>query len=316
LLKPRGSRAISHRAQRAGRKWITFGAAPAAGATILRAAARVPERSPVGRRAAPGDSWTRRNASARVRRHVRPDVFLHRNSPRFFAVFLLLVLWAFWPSYFTRLFAQPNVRFHLHGVAFTLWCVMLVLQAQLIRTQRRALHKRIGKLSYVLAPAVIAITISFVHYRVAGAVPSPERLPGFVLYFLALTLNSMVGFALFYGLAIYHRRDSLRHARWMVSTVFPLFTPATDRLIGAHAPSLAALVPRIDGNPILPVAGFVLADLMLVGLALWDWRANKRADVFPIALLAMLVYHASVLTLHRVPAWHAFCAWFLSLPLS
>jgi hypothetical protein len=247
---------------------------------------------------------------------MRPDVFLHRNSPRFFAVFLLLMLFAFWPSYFTRLFAQPNVRFHLHGVALTLWCAMLVLQAQLIRTQRRALHKQIGKFSYVLAPAVVAITISFVHYRVAGAVPSLERLPSFVLYFLALTLNAVVAFALFYGLAIYHRRDSQRHARWMLSTVFPLFTPITDRLIGAHAPSLVALVPRIDGSPIVPVAGFVLADLMLLALALWDWRAHKRADVFPIALGALLFYHASVLTLHRVPAWHAFCVWFLGLPLS
>jgi len=141
-------------------------------------------------------------------------------------------------------------------------------------------------------------------------------LPSFVLYFLALTLNAVAAFALFYGLAIYYRRDSQRHARWMLSTVFPLFTPVTDRLIGAHVPSLVRLVPRIDGSPILPVAGFVLADLILVALVLWDWRANERTDVFPAALGVMLAYHASVLTLYRVPAWHAFCAWFLGLPLS
>jgi len=87
-------------------------------------------------------------------------------------------------------------------------------------------------------------------------------------------------------------------------------------LIGAHVPSLVRLVPRIDGSPILPVAGFVLADLILVALVLWDWRANERTDVFPAALGVMLAYHASVLTLYRVPAWHAFCAWFLGLPLS
>jgi hypothetical protein len=247
---------------------------------------------------------------------MRPESVLHRHSPRFFAIFLLFMLWAFWPSYFTRLFQQPDIRFHLHGIALTLWCVMLVLQAQLIRTQRRALHKRIGKLSYLLAPALIAITISFVHYRVAGAVPSLEQLSSFVLYFLALTLNSLVAFALFYGLAIHYRHDSQRHARWMVCTVFPLFTPVTDRLIGAHVPPLVALVPTIDGSPILPVAGFVLADLILVGFALWDWRANKRTDVFLVALGAMLVYHASVLTLYRVPVWGAFCVWFLGLPLS
>jgi hypothetical protein len=60
----------------------------------------------------------------------------------------------------------------------------------------------------------------------------------------------------------------------------------------------------------------VLADLLLLALALWDWRANRRVTVFPVALGVLLVYHTSVLTLHRVPLWNSFCVWFLSLPLS
>jgi len=148
---------------------------------------------------------------------MRAEAALYRNSARFFALFLLALVVAFWPSYFARLFEQPSLFFHLHGAALTLWVVMLVAQAQLIRTGRRSLHRRIGKASYVLAPAIVAITVSFVHYRVAGSLPSLERLPPFVPYFLALTLNSLVVFAAFYGLAIYHRRDAGRHARWMSS---------------------------------------------------------------------------------------------------
>ncbi|HUO66259.1 MAG TPA: hypothetical protein VMV37_01925, partial [Gammaproteobacteria bacterium] len=247
---------------------------------------------------------------------MRAEAALYRNSARFFALFLLGLVLAFWPSYFARLFEQPSLFFHLHGVALTLWVVMLVAQAQLIRTGRRPLHRQIGKASYVLAPAVVAITVSFVHYRVAGSLPSFERLPPFVPYFLALTLNSLIVFAAFYTLAIYHRRDAGRHARWMISTAFPLFTPITDRLIGGHWPALAALAPRIDGSPILPVFGFALADLILLGLAAWDWRANRRVDVFASALAVLALYHLSALTLYRVPAWGAFCSWFLSLPLS
>lgn len=244
------------------------------------------------------------------------EAVLYRTSARFFALFLACLLLAFWPSYFARLFEQPSWRFHLHGVALTLWAVMLVTQAQLIRTGRRGLHRRIGKASYVVAPAVVVITTSFVHYRVAGAVPSLEPLPNVVAYFLALTLNSLVVFAVFYALAIYHRRDAGRHGRWMISTAFPLFTPITDRLIGAYWPALVALATRIDGSPIVPVFGFALADLLLLGLAVWDWRANRRADVFVPALIVLALYHVSVLTLYRVPAWTAFCVWFLGLPLS
>jgi hypothetical protein len=231
-------------------------------------------------------------------------------------VFLAFAVWAFWPSYFARLFEQPNLRFHAHGIALTAWCVLLVVQAQLIRTHRRAWHKRVGKLSYVLAPAVVLITTSFVHYRVSGALQGVQQLPVMALYFLALTLVAIGAFALFYGLAIHFRHNAQVHARFMVCTMFPLFTPITDRLIGAHLRPLIGMVPRIEGNPILPVAGFVLADLLLLALALWDWRANRRFIVFPVALGVLLVYHTSVLTLYRVPLWNSLCVWFLSLPLS
>jgi hypothetical protein len=248
--------------------------------------------------------------------NARPDPALHRYGARFFLVFLALTVWAFWPSYFARLFEQPTLWFHAHGVVLTLWLVMLVVQAQLIRTQRRSWHRQLGKLSYVLAPAVVAITAVFVHQRVGAGLAGVPVLPPLALHFLALTLLSLVAFAAFYGCAIWLRRDAQLHARWMVCTVFPLVTPVTDRLIGAHLRSLIGVVPRIDGSPILPTVGFALADAILLALVCWDWRSNRRFGVFPVALGVLLVYHLGTLTLHRVPLWNTFCVWFLGLPLS
>lgn len=240
---------------------------------------------------------------------VTPALFSF--SARFFVAFLALTVWAFWPSYFARLFEQPNAWFHAHGIVLALWLTMLVVQAQLIRTQRRAWHRQLGKLSYALAPAVVAITTVFVHQRVSASAAGMPTLPPLLLHFLALTLLSLVAFAVFYALAIARRRDPHAHARWMICTVFPLVTPVTDRLIGAHLPPLVGWVPRIDGTPILPAAGFALADLLLLALSWWDWRVNRRRDVFPVALGVLLVYHAGTLTLHRVSLWNAFCVWFL-----
>jgi len=248
--------------------------------------------------------------------NVRIDSAVYRHSSRFFIVFLVAMVAAFWPSYFTRLFEQPSFWFHAHGIALTLWIVMLVVQAQLIRTGRRGWHRALGRASYVLALAVAIITLLFVHYRVAPALRGATVLPAMGLHFLALTLLALVVFALFYGLAIGFRRDAQVHARWMICTVFPLFTPVIDRLIGGHFQSLIPYVPRIDGSPILPAAGFLLADLILVALAVWDWRANRRLAVFPVALGVLLLYHAGTLGLHRVAAWNAFCVWFLGLPLT
>jgi hypothetical protein len=239
---------------------------------------------------------------------------LYRFSARFFLLFLALTVWAFWPTYFSRLFEQPTFLHHAHGIVLAAWLVMLVAQAQLIRTQRRSLHRQIGKLSYAVAPAVVLVTTAFVHQRVDGL--AGFELPAAALHSLALMLLSLVAFALFYGFAIWKRRDSQSHARWMVCTVFPMFTPVSDRLIAVNAPSLMAWLPRIEGNPVLPVLGFAAADVVLIALSWWDWRANRRRDVFPVALGMLLVYHAGTLTLHRVPLWNAFCVWFVGLPLS
>jgi len=246
---------------------------------------------------------------------TRVDIPLYRLSARLLLAFFVFMVLAFWPSYFARLFEQPNARFHAHGILLTLWCALLFVQPQLLRTGRRGVHRFLGKASYVLAPALVAVTLSFVHYRVGGGNPG-RRLELGDLYFLALTLNALAGFAVLYGLAIYHRRNPQVHGRYMLCTVFPLFTPVTDRLIAGHAPQLLAFVPHLNGSPLVQVAGFLLADLMLVALSVWDWRANRRADVFPAALGVLLVYHASVLTLPFTRPWGAFCAWFLGLPLS
>jgi hypothetical protein len=241
---------------------------------------------------------------------------LYRFSARFFVVFLALTVLAFWPSYFARLFEQPTAWFHAHGIVLALWLGMLVVQAQLIRTQRRSWHRQLGKLSYAVAPAVVVITTVFIHQRVSPGLVGVLQLPPMALHFLALTLLSLVVFAVFYALAIAHRRDAQTHARWMLCTVFPLVTPVTDRLIGAYLRPVVSVVPRIDGNPILPAAGFALADLVLLALAWWDFKANRRLNVFPVALGVLLVYHVGTLTLHRSLPWNAFCVWFLSLPLS
>jgi hypothetical protein len=247
---------------------------------------------------------------------TRLDTPLYRLSARFLLVFLVFMVLAFWPSYFARLFEQPNLRFHAHGIVLTLWCVLLVVQPQLLRTGRRSVHRVLGKASYVVAPALVAITLSFVHYRVGAGIPRGAPLALGDLYFLALTLNALAAFVVLYGLAIYYRRNPQVHGRYMLCTVFPLFTPVTDRLIAGHVPQLLAYVPHVNGSPLVQVAGFLLADLILVMLALWDWRANERTNVFPVALAVLVLYHASVLTLPFVRAWGAFCGWFLGLPLS
>jgi hypothetical protein len=230
---------------------------------------------------------------------------------RLFSVFTLAMVVAFWPSYFSRLADQPSVHHHAHGIAMTAWLALLVAQASLMRGGNRALHRRLGLVSYVLVPVIVVVTLRFVHYTVREA---PE-LGDYGLFFLALVVLTLVTFVTLFALAMVYRSQPAVHARFMVSTLFPLFPPVTDRLIARFAPSIIDWMPRIGGAEILQCAGFAIADAILAGLAIWDWRKNDRR-VFLVALVIVVAGQAAILNAHRVGVWQAFGPWFVALPLT
>ena len=230
---------------------------------------------------------------------------LFQKSYLFFVVFFLVVLAAFWFTYFSKLTDQENYRMHLHGIALTLWCLMLISQAYLIRKKRYALHKMIGKLSYLLVPVMVFTTIDLLQYQLHKETVFGTK----EFFFIALVVNALLAFMIYYGLAIYHRKKSMIHARYMVCTIFPMLTPATDRIIYIFFPSLVPMLPTIDGRPIAPVVGFFIADLILLGLSIWDWRSHRRWNVFPFALLVLMLYHYSVLNFWIFGWWQSVCRW-------
>lgn len=81
----------------------------------------------------------------------------------------------------------------------------------------------------------------------------------------------------------------------MVGTLFPILTPLTARLIFIHLPSLIPYLPLLDGRPQAYVAGFLLANILLIILCIIDFRAKKRHYAFGITLLITLAYHISVM---------------------
>ncbi len=241
---------------------------------------------------------------------MKTDQFLYKKITPWFILFLLMAVVAFWPGYFGKIFGTMDGHYHRHGLAMTLWLLMLITQAFLIRKAQFSTHRWIGKSSFVIAPVVILTTLDLVHFTFSG-IPtfSPES-----RYAMTLMVNAVVAFALLYGLGIYFRKKPLIHARYMVCTVFPLFTPVTDRLIYQFFRPLIAYAPVIGRAPIVPFFGFLLADLLLIGLCLWDGFGQKRWNVFPVALLISVAYHLSVFTFYQFSWWEAFCWWFVGLP--
>src|SRR5947209_7884804 len=104
------------------------------------------------------------------------DVLFYRRSAPFFGALLLLAIPAFWPTYFSPPRYEADWHVHVHGIALFTWSVLLIVQPWLVRSGRLALHRRLGKVSYVLAPVIVLSTVLLARYRMHESTPSFEQL--------------------------------------------------------------------------------------------------------------------------------------------
>jgi hypothetical protein len=183
----------------------------------------------------------------------------YRNSAIAFVALTALVAAGFWRSYFSQL-SEVSFHAHAHGVTMLLWCALLITQALLIRAGHRGIHRILGKVSFILAPAIVVATLSFAHARLEQKGLTPGR-----LYVLYIQLHLLLLFAVAYGFAIYYRRTPHLHMRFMICTALPLIDPALARIIGNYiwTPPNFAYIQAVT---------YPVTDLVLVALIASNWR--------------------------------------------
>jgi hypothetical protein len=225
---------------------------------------------------------------------------LYRNGFLFATLIFGIFIWGFWPTFYGHPLSLKTNMHYVHATATTLWLVLLVIQPLLIRLNNRPLHKAVGKLSYVIFPLMIVSGLILLQHRQHALTEVDDWAYGFFY----LIVQSVFVESLFFGLGLYHRKEPAIHGRWMLATIFPLLSAATDRLLGRmfYENSLTAMY-----------TGWAVADLVLVALSIWDWRSHKKLNVFPIALAIMIVHHTDWYLVGQIPAWRHFADWFAAL---
>ena len=124
-------------------------------------------------------------------------------------------------------FAAP-LYVHAHALLFFGWAVLYLAQNLLVGTGNIALHKRLGWLSVVWIPAMLAlgliVTVAMVR---RGAVPFFFQ----PLYFLIMDPLTLLTFAGLAAAAIHLRRKTQWHRRLMFCGMSILLGPGIGRLI-------------------------------------------------------------------------------------
>ena len=224
----------------------------------------------------------------------------------YFAALLGIAIFAFWPSYFSKLPSGATAYMHAHAVLMVAWMALLITQPLLIHARRNDLHRRLGKVSFVLAPLAVASALLLAHSRFAPmpAVEFAQAAPNLYLPFAATAL-----FALTCTLAIAWRRTPPLHARFMVCTGLTLIDPVVARIIGLR-------LPPLPHDWYYPLIGYGLTDAVLLALVMADQRSQRGRAVFPLMLVVFGLVHLGYFALAPTDAWIQFASWFRALPLT
>lgn len=222
-----------------------------------------------------------------------------------YAFLFALSGFAFYPKYFSRAPRDVDLYTHAHAAVAVLWVGLLVAQPLLAR-RNLALHRRLGRFSYFLAPAFVVAALLLAHQRFRAMDEKTFRQEAPSLF---LPLSAVVLFTVSYALALVHRRHTPLHARFMVLTGLPMIDPVLGRTMFFYLPELP--------HPLVYQAvTFGLTNAIVVALLFLP--APSRTFRFRYAVPAALFpgLHVLWFTFAQSPAWVPIAAWFRALPLT
>lgn len=217
---------------------------------------------------------------------------MYRNAAFYFLLALLIAVAGFWPSYFAQL-PQTDAAHHLHGISATAWMLLLIAQAWLQRTRRRAAHRLLGRASILVVIAFVVSGALMMQAMLRSSSPFSQQF-GVRLAFLDLT--SVLFFVLAYGLAIAQRRNVQLHARWMASTALLVLPPALSRFLGHYVPGVESFDQALYG-------AYLIVEAAVLVLIAQDWRSGGLRAPYLALLALMLAQHGLVGQVSEAAWW-------------
>lgn len=214
-------------------------------------------------------------------------------------IFLLVVI-GFAPSFYLRGWMTPPAThidrpgwmgwlFIAHGVLFTAWLGLFAVQTVLIGSKRLPLHKQIGRSTYPLYFAIVAMGL-FVGY--VGARYGFHGVPFDSITFSALPWLVILVFAVLAWAGLNERRDPQRHKRLMLLATIAMADAGIARVAAFRLFMPEWMSPTV---------------LMLIPLILWDLATLRR--VHRTTVKGGLTVAAALLLsvpLGMTKPWHSF----------
>lgn len=224
-----------------------------------------------------------------------------RRRERLFYIGMALLVVAtvfagFAPTYYLRPYfvTAPLPRLlHLHGIIFTSWILLFLIQTTLVAAHRVDIHRRLGILGGVIASLMVVVgTLTAIIRAKQGAAP-PGVPP---LSFLTVPFVDMLVFPILVGAGFYFRRRADIHKRLMLLATISILAAAVARL------------PYVLSGG--PLAFFGLTDLFILVCVIYDLTSRGRVHRATLwGGLFIIVSQSLRLIVGGTQAWITFATW-------
>lgn len=226
---------------------------------------------------------------------------------RYTSIFMIFVImgaqWGFYKHYISQFpnFIDKTNIIHIHGALWMSWLVLLVVQPSLINTGRIHLHRTIGKVSYVLGPALILFLFlagKESYWRIIGNATEYEALK-----FIVLDSRGLFSFTAFWTLAMLYRKAPASHMRYMIATGILAIGPGVGRgLVNTF---------NLDFDSVFKILDLV--NIAIVGYLLGN-DLYKRRNYRPFLVVSIVFLFGALLwQIRNSDVWQSFAKGYASL---
>lgn len=188
---------------------------------------------------------------------------------------LAAIVAGFWRTFFGD--PLSNDFWHtVHGVASTLWVVLLITQSLLVGRGFHQWHRRLGWASLALVVVLVGTSGYMVWLELVGDPDFPRDLR---LSLVFLDIGFLLLFAGAYAAGLWFRDSRSVHARLMGSTILVGLGPALARLYAQQIPAVHGLAGALTW-------AFWTIDAILAIAIILELRRGRVLWPFPVMLAA------------------------------
>jgi hypothetical protein len=200
----------------------------------------------------------------------------------FYVLLVIAVIVAgFWETYFSA-FGEGPWQFHAHGIAASIWVIMVASQSWTAHHKQFRWHAAAGKASLLLFPFLIAGLAAIIDLTASGYVAGEGATRAlFGGTFLVGLLLAIAAYVTLYYRALKFRRKVWLHSGYMLATPVILWESPFSRLLIEFVPGLGVAGPQ-DFPHILHSIIWAMATALAFCLFM-RWRIGERAQPFVVA---------------------------------